>query len=166
MAAMAAGDLAAVVSLLHPDVTFTGDSNGKAPTAVHVIHGPDKVARFLFGLAIGTDRGAGVEPAGAGQRRLGATPPARGGDGSARCSPMIAMTVRDGKVCAIWDIANPDKFTARHSRALGGPRNPACVTGIEALLGDPERGVHPGSHVLDADLVRRLDHALVAEAAP
>ena len=24
---------------------------------------------------------------------------------------IVAMTVRDGKVCAIWDIANPDKFT-------------------------------------------------------
>jgi RNA polymerase sigma-70 factor (ECF subfamily) len=24
---------------------------------------------------------------------------------------VTAMTVRDGKVCAIWDIANPDKFT-------------------------------------------------------
>ena len=41
----------AVVRLLHPDVTFTGDSNRKAPTAARVIHGPDKVARFLFGLA-------------------------------------------------------------------------------------------------------------------
>ena len=51
MAAMAAGDLDAVVALLHPDVTFTGDSDGKAPTAVQVIHGPDKVARFMFGLA-------------------------------------------------------------------------------------------------------------------
>ena len=51
MAAMAAGDLDAVVALLHPDVTFTGDSNGKAPTAVQVIHGPDKVARFMLGLA-------------------------------------------------------------------------------------------------------------------
>src|SRR5712672_2377618 len=41
----------AAVALLHPDVVFTGDSNGKAPTAVHVIHGADKVARFMFGLA-------------------------------------------------------------------------------------------------------------------
>ncbi len=24
---------------------------------------------------------------------------------------IMAMTVRDGKVCALWDIANPDKFT-------------------------------------------------------
>lgn len=33
MAALATGELDAVVRLLHPDVTFTGDSNRKAPTA-------------------------------------------------------------------------------------------------------------------------------------
>ena len=51
MVAIADGDVEAVVALLHPDVTFTGDSNRRAPTAARVIHGPDKVARFLFGLA-------------------------------------------------------------------------------------------------------------------
>ena len=51
MAAMAEGDLEAVVALLHPDVTLTGDANGKAPTAINVIRGADKVTRFLFGLA-------------------------------------------------------------------------------------------------------------------
>ena len=51
MAALAEGDMDAVVRLLHPEVTFTGDSNRRAPTAARVIHGPDKVARFLFGLA-------------------------------------------------------------------------------------------------------------------
>ncbi len=51
MAALADGDMEAVVRLLHPEVTFTGDSNRRAPTAARVIHGPDKVARFLFGLA-------------------------------------------------------------------------------------------------------------------
>ena len=51
MAAMAAGDLAEVVAVLHPDVTFTGDSNRMAPTAARVIHGSDKVARFILGLA-------------------------------------------------------------------------------------------------------------------
>lgn len=50
MAAMAAGDLDTVVSLLHPDVTFTGDSNGKAPTAVRAVRGSDKVVRFILGL--------------------------------------------------------------------------------------------------------------------
>jgi RNA polymerase sigma-70 factor (ECF subfamily) len=114
MAAMAEGNLEAVVALLHPDVTLTGDANGKASTAVHVIHGPDKVARFMFGLA----RRYGPAFFTANQLalingELGAyTTGGPGADGYREMSPRItAMTVRDGKVCAIWDIANPDKFT-------------------------------------------------------
>ncbi len=114
MAAMAEGDLNAVVTLLHPDVTLTGDANGRTSTAAQIIRGPDKVARFLLGLArrygpafvtenqlalINGELGAYTAgfPAADGQRAM-----------SAR---ITAMTVRDGKVCAIWDIANPDKFT-------------------------------------------------------
>jgi RNA polymerase sigma-70 factor (ECF subfamily) len=114
MAAMALGDMDAVVALLHPDVTFTGDSNRKAPTAARVIHGSDKVARFIFGLAkrygprffeVGelalVNGDLGLYTAG-----LEAT------DEWPAMQPHIqALTVRDGKVCAIWDIANPDKFT-------------------------------------------------------
>ena len=48
---MAAGDMDAVIALLHPDVTLVGDANGKTRTAIHTINGPEKVARFLFGLA-------------------------------------------------------------------------------------------------------------------
>jgi len=114
MAAMAEGDLNAVVALLHPDVTLTGDANGKASTAVHIIHGPDKVARFMLGLA----RRYGPAFFTANQLalvngELGAyTAGFPGADGYREMSPRItAMTVRDGKVCAIWDIANPDKFT-------------------------------------------------------
>jgi RNA polymerase sigma-70 factor, ECF subfamily len=114
MAALAAGDMEAVVRLLHPDVTFTGDSNRRAPTAARVIHGPDKVARFLFGLA----RRYGPNFLAASQLalvngQLGTyTPGAPAGDGYPAMTPRVtAMTVRDGKVCAIWDIANPDKFT-------------------------------------------------------
>jgi RNA polymerase sigma-70 factor (ECF subfamily) len=37
---------------------------------------------------------------------------APGGDGYREMMPRItAVTVRDGKVCAVWDVANPDKFT-------------------------------------------------------
>jgi RNA polymerase sigma-70 factor (ECF subfamily) len=114
LAAMASGDLEAVVALLHPDVVFTGDSNGKAPTAVQVIHGADKVVRFMFGLAqrygpsmftayqLGFVNGElGIYTAGC---------PAS--EGYREMAPRItAVTVRDGKVCALWDIANPDKFT-------------------------------------------------------
>jgi RNA polymerase sigma-70 factor, ECF subfamily len=114
MAAMAEGDLDAVLALLHPDVTLTGDANGKASTAVQVVHGPDKVARFMFGLA----RRYGPAFFTANQLalingELGTyTAGWPGADGYREMSPRItAMTVRDGKVCAIWDIANPDKFT-------------------------------------------------------
>jgi RNA polymerase sigma-70 factor (ECF subfamily) len=114
MAAMAAGDLEAVVALLHPDVTFTGDSDGKAPTAVQVIRGADKVVRFMFGLAqrygptfVTCNQLALVNG------ELGAyTSGSSGDDGYQAMRPRVTvMTVRDGKVCAIWDIANPDKFT-------------------------------------------------------
>lgn len=123
MAAMAEGDLDAVVALLHPDVTLTGDANGKAPTAINVIHGADKVARFMFGLA----RRYGPAFFTANQLalingELGAYtaggPGSPGPGGYWVMSPRItAMTVRDGKVCAIWDIANPDKFTGSPLRA-------------------------------------------------
>ena len=114
MVALAAGDMKAVVRLLHPDVTYTGDANRKAPTAARVIHGPDKVARFLFGLAsrygpgwLESNQLAMVNG------QLGSyTRGAPASDGYPAMTPRVtAMTVRDGKVCAIWDIANPDKFT-------------------------------------------------------
>jgi RNA polymerase sigma-70 factor, ECF subfamily len=114
MAALVSGNMEAVVRLLHPDVTYTGDSNRKAPTAARVIRGPDKVSRFLFGLArrygpgwLSSNQLALVNG------QLGSyTIGAPGSDGYPAMTPRVtAMTVRDGKVCAIWDIANPDKFT-------------------------------------------------------
>ncbi len=114
MAAIAEGDLHAVVALLHPDVTLVGDANGKVSTAIHVIHGPDKVARFMLGLA----RRYGPAMFTATQLalvngELGAyTAGSPGGDEHWEMLPRItAVTVRDGKVYAVWDIANPDKFT-------------------------------------------------------
>ncbi|MGH3265406.1 MAG: sigma factor-like helix-turn-helix DNA-binding protein, partial [Trebonia sp.] len=123
MAAIASGDMATTVALLHPDVTFTGDSNHRAPTAARVIHGPDKVARFLFGLAqrygpafVAANQLALVNG------ELGAyTPGSPGSPGDGGCQAMMprvtALTVRDGKVCALWDIANPDKFTGSPLRS-------------------------------------------------
>jgi len=114
MAAITSGDMAATIALLHPNATFTGDSNREAPTAARVIHGSDKVARFLFGLAqrygpafVTTSQLALTNG------ELGAyTSGSTGDDEYQPIMPRItAMTVRDGKVSALWDIANPDKFT-------------------------------------------------------
>lgn len=123
MAAMASGDLHSVVSLLHPDVTFTGDANGRAPTAARVICGADKVARFMLGLA----RRYGPAFYTANQLalvngELGSYTLGTAGDGGhwAMLPRITAMTVRDGKVCALWDIANPDKFSGSPLRDLVG----------------------------------------------
>ncbi|MFN6555242.1 sigma-70 family RNA polymerase sigma factor [Mycolicibacterium septicum] len=114
MAALATGELDAVVRLLHPDVTFTGDSNRRAPTAARVIHGPDKVARFILGLAkkYGPNWLAGSQFALVNGQLGVYTAGAPAGDGYPELMPRVTIfTVRDGKVCAVWDIANPDKFT-------------------------------------------------------
>lgn len=115
MAAMSSGDLSAVVAVLAPDVTFTGDSNRKAPTAARVIHGSDKVARFILGLA--QRYGPKVFEAGQlalvnGELGLYNERADTGGEWPELQPRIQALTVRDGLVCAIWDVANPDKFTA------------------------------------------------------
>lgn len=115
MAAIAAGDLADIVALLHPDVTLTGDANGKVSTAVRVIHGPDKVARFLLGLShqYGPNWMGSANLALVNGQLGGYNTAAPGDDGYREMFPRItAAAVRDGKVFAVWDIANPDKFTA------------------------------------------------------
>ncbi|CPR13482.1 RNA polymerase sigma factor SigJ [Mycobacterium bohemicum DSM 44277] len=120
LAAMAAGDIDAVVALLHPDVTFTGDSDGKAPTAVRVIHGRDKVVRFMLGLMqrYGPAMFAASELARVNGELGFYTAGHPAGDGYRELLPRItALTVRDGKVCALWDVANPDKFTGSPLRA-------------------------------------------------
>ncbi|WBP96552.1 RNA polymerase sigma factor SigJ [Mycolicibacterium neoaurum] len=114
-AALAAGDLDAVVALLHPDITFTGDANRRAPTAPNVIRGPQKVARFLFGLAkrYGPNWQAGSQPVLINGELGTYTPGAPAVDGYPELMPRItALTITGGLVAAVWDIANPDKFTA------------------------------------------------------
>jgi RNA polymerase sigma-70 factor (ECF subfamily) len=134
MAALVAGDMETVVRLLHPEVTYTGDSNRKAPTAARVIRGPDKVARFLFGLARRYGPGwlesnqLALVNGQLGSYTEGS--PAR--DGYPAMTPRVtAMTVRDGKVCAVWDIANPDKFTGSPMRGTDD-RNGRDANGRES----------------------------------
>src|SRR4029078_8976225 len=104
MAALAEGDVEAVVRLLHPDVTFRGDSNRRAPTAFRVIRGPDRVARFLFGLA----RRYGPEWLSSNQLalvngQLGSyTTGSASSEGHPGVMPRVtAMTRRRGQVCAL-----------------------------------------------------------------
>ena len=131
MAAMASGDMAAVVALLHPEVTFTGDSNRKAPTAARVIHGSGqggplhlRAGRARTGRGCSRSAQLALVNGELGLvQRAGSTPTASGPS----MQPHIqALTVRDGKVCAIWDIANPTSSRARRWPARSSPGSPTA----------------------------------------
>ncbi|MFE2755869.1 sigma-70 family RNA polymerase sigma factor [Actinosynnema sp. NPDC059335] len=105
LAAVASGDLDAVVGLLHPDVVMVGDGGGKARTAVQVVSGADKVARLILGLMrrYGDVEGRSALVNG----DLGLVFAAQG-----ELTPRVeAIVVRDGKVAGVYDMSNPDKLT-------------------------------------------------------
>ncbi|WP_406601847.1 sigma-70 family RNA polymerase sigma factor [Lentzea sokolovensis] len=104
--AMANGDLDAVLSLLHPDAVMIGDGGGKVRTAVQTVTGADKVARFFLGLIRKYGFPEEHRPVFV-NGELGFTMPAYG-DVTAR---VTLFTVHEGKVVAVYDIANPDKLT-------------------------------------------------------
>ncbi|MCE6997824.1 sigma-70 family RNA polymerase sigma factor [Saccharothrix sp. S26] len=104
LAAVASGDLDAVVSLLHPDVVMVGDGGGKARTAVHVVSGADKVARLILGLMRRYGDVEGLPALVNGD--LGLVFAAQG-----ELTPRVeAIVVRDGKVAGVYDMSNPDKL--------------------------------------------------------
>ncbi|MFJ5992207.1 sigma-70 family RNA polymerase sigma factor [Lentzea sp. NPDC092896] len=104
--AMANGDLDAVLALLHPDAVMIGDGGGKVRTAVQTVTGADKVARFFFGLIRKYGFPEEHRPVFV-NGELGFAMPAYG-DVTAR---VTSFTVHEGKVVAVYDIANPDKLT-------------------------------------------------------
>lgn len=106
--AMSSGDIEAVLGLLHPDAVLVGDGGGKVRTAVNTVAGADKIARFFFGLV----RKYGFEDDFPQMRPvrvngdLGLLVAAKG----EAAQRVITFTVHDGKVGAVYDIANPDKL--------------------------------------------------------
>jgi RNA polymerase sigma-70 factor (ECF subfamily) len=114
LAALSAGDVDAVVQLLHPDVTLVGDGGGKTKTALRTIRGAEKVTRFLLGLL----RRYGTAPQAAGHPALVngdlglVLPESPGDDEHVPMSRRVnAFAIRDGRIVAIYDVVNPDKLT-------------------------------------------------------
>ena len=114
LAAMASGDVRAVIELLHPDAVLVGDSDGKAKTAFNIISGADKVARFILGLQ---NRYSVASYAGMRfvlvNGELGIYLPAWPGD--EHHPPfnrrVLGVTIHDGRLSALYDVVNPDKLT-------------------------------------------------------
>ena len=113
LAALATGDLDAVVATLHPDAVVIGDANGTTGTAVNVIHGPEKFARFFLGLLerYGDSVIGAMQPVVV-NGQLGLWTSGWEGDEPRTSSParVAGFTVRDGLVAATYDIANPEKL--------------------------------------------------------
>jgi RNA polymerase sigma-70 factor (ECF subfamily) len=108
LAAVAAGDIDQLLRVLHPSAILVGDGGGRTRTAINVITGQDKVARFLLGLR--TMYGPQTLAAFRLQLvngDLGFVLPAGHGP-----DPRVAtFALRDGRVAAFYDVANPDKLT-------------------------------------------------------
>ena len=139
---MAEGDLETVVSLLHPDVTLTGDSNGKVSTAINVIHGAEKVARFMFGLArrygpamftsyqLGLVNGElGGYTAGSRQRRVPGDDAADHGHDGARRKSLRAMGYRQPR--------QVQRLPAARLNLYSGPAESQCSRGLAGRFGEP-----------------------------
>lgn len=121
MSALASGDIDTVVAALHPDARVIGDAGGTTRTALNVVVGADKFARFFVGLLriYGAESLMAYEPALV-NGELGFLNPGSPGDDTHQAFParITAATVRDGRVWAAYDMANPAK--------LGGVRMPSA----------------------------------------
>ncbi|GIH21638.1 sigma factor-like helix-turn-helix DNA-binding protein [Rugosimonospora africana] len=107
MQAAIGGDLAALLSVLAPEVALVADSGGKAPGPRHPIHGAERVARFFAATAVNIPTGTRMrivdingEPGAL--TLLGATPYA---------AFSLHVDARTERIQTIHLISNPDKLT-------------------------------------------------------
>ena len=104
VAAAQDGELDALVELLTPDATFTGDGGGKGGFP-RPVHGAHNVARMLVG-AFRKFRDLTVEPV-----HVGGQPALRIHDPADRTIAIWSFTVADGQITTIHGVVNPDKLT-------------------------------------------------------
>jgi RNA polymerase sigma-70 factor (ECF subfamily) len=105
--AMARADGVALVELLHPDVVWLADTDGKAKSPRRPVVGADKVARLLLGLLAryGDDflgRASVVQVNGEPGIRIPA--------GVSPAGAVGVLTIRDGRISAIYHVVNPEKL--------------------------------------------------------
>jgi RNA polymerase sigma-70 factor, ECF subfamily len=129
-AAVERGDTEGLVGLLAADAVMYGDGGGKAPALAAPVHGAERVARLLLGLARrGAAVGMRLRPA-----EVNGHPGLLAADPDGRLLNVLALDVADGRVTAVRSIVNPDKL--RHLGPVGD---------LVSILGDrqPETGGGP-----------------------
>ena len=105
LAAAMTGKVQPLLDLLAPDVVLVSDGGGKANAAMHPVHGPDKVARLMLGLA--AKYGAGAVPE---FLELNGLPAVAFRESGAVTTVFQLELSGDGQVQAVYAVRNPDKL--------------------------------------------------------
>jgi RNA polymerase sigma-70 factor (ECF subfamily) len=103
VAAAAGGDLAALLRTLDPAVVLTSDGGGVVNAARRPVEGPDRVARFLLGVAR-KHEGSVVPVDVNGVTGLAVL------DDDGRLHTVISLTVDGGRVRRVDLVLAPDKL--------------------------------------------------------
>jgi RNA polymerase sigma-70 factor, ECF subfamily len=105
-AALTAGDIDELMSLLAADVVVQGDGGGKAPQWSNLIVGPDRVGRLLAGLGRQiADYSARLE-----RRQVNGQPGAIVRTADGQIVNVLSVEIADGQVVAVRSVINPDKL--------------------------------------------------------
>jgi RNA polymerase sigma-70 factor (ECF subfamily) len=102
------GDLSGLIATLADDVTFWSDSGGKTRAAARPLHGADRVAKFLIGVARKAWQPYGVRP----WRATVNGQPGFVFTALGRVANTIALDIVDGRIRGIRIVVNPDKLHA------------------------------------------------------
>ena len=105
-AAVAGGDMEALLAALAPDVVLISDGGGKASAARRPISGADKVARFLVGIA---EKGGDIPGLRIEVAEVNGSPAIVGWVG-AEPFGSISLAVADGRIEQVLVVVNPDKL--------------------------------------------------------
>ncbi|GIG87809.1 putative sigma factor [Plantactinospora endophytica] len=109
MTAAATGDMAGLLTLLAPNVTWTADSGGKATAARRPMVGAQKVATLLMDLFRTSGQMPGMQIQTANCNNTPALVAHIGGD---QPEGVLLMQIIDGKITNFYAIRNPDKLVA------------------------------------------------------
>ncbi|BBA98080.1 putative RNA polymerase sigma factor [Actinacidiphila reveromycinica] len=96
-------DIDALIGLLHPEATATGDGGGLVPAALHPVRGAEQVARFFADRIDAVSSVTFLESMVNGQPGLIAQ-----ADGV--CVSVLAFDVDGDRIKGIWAVLNPDKL--------------------------------------------------------
>ncbi len=108
IAACAEGDLSGLLTMLADDVTLWSDGGGKTQAATRPVHGADRVAKFLLGVARKAWKPWGVVPRFV---RVNGQPGVVFMYGD-RVANTMAFDIVDGRIRGVRIVLNPEKLRA------------------------------------------------------